>query len=347
MDYGKYLSEDKIIVTNKDYYTDSGGYQNEKAFWDFVSSLTEQDRMYLLCIDVDLSPSNAKSIGYGNLVLRMLFTRIREVFPIFRIRGNKFNIFVPDDRVNEAQEIIDSDNSEFFVIHGEILTDKFVSHDNVNELIAEGIKKMFTEQDRQDPEMIIGDKGNTPVWQQETPTKKYIAEMWYATIRFREKKPIVRELIAYVFPTEFKPPMAMLHTIVVLDNMIEAKLYEGTVVQIPLDGMRISISARFDHDNHINISWFKANGSEGEIEADMEIHEGNSIPANFGKRIGQTKEIYPVKLNSQGLYEYVLFDKKAVYPAKKATYVENGIVQGKQGEYEVHRDSTVIELVKM
>ncbi len=347
-DYGKYLSDDKITVTNRDYYTDSGGFQNEKAFWDYVSQLTEQDRMYLLCIDIDISASNAKSIGYGNLVLRTVFTRIRENFPIFRIRGTKFNVFIPDDRLQEAEEIIHTDNSEFFTIYGAVLTDKYVTHGNVNELLSEGIKRMFGD-NRKDSDMVVGDKGNTPVYQQETPTKKYVAEMWYAVIRFKETKPVAREFMVYVFPTEYRPPMAILPSIVVLDDMVSPRVYEGIeggqVIYIPIDGMRISISTRFDYDEKFNVAWFKQSG-EGEIEGDMEIHEGNSIPANFGKRIGANKEIYPVKLNSQGLYEYVLYDKKAEYPDRKAAYIESGIIQGNKGVYEVHRDSVAIELVK-
>lgn len=348
MDYGKYLSNDKIVVTSREYYTDSNGYQNEKAFWDFVKDMTEADRMYLMCIDVDLSPSNElKGTGYGDLVMRTLFTKIRESFPIFRMRGTKFNIFVPEDEVSYAEEIIapSDTNKDFYIVHGMIVTDKFVSSENVKEVLVKGIKGMLG--DRKDTDAVIGNIGNTPAMQQETPTMKYIAEMWFAEITFTETKPNPRTLKAYVYPTEYKSPMAMLHTIVVLDDMVEARVYDGTVVQLPIDGMRISITARFNHDGKMIISWFKSGESEGEIEGIIEMHEGNSLPANYGKRIGSTKEIYPVKMNGQGLYEYVLYDKKAVYPEKNVTYVTSGIIKGKKDTYEVHRDSTVIQLIKI
>ena len=345
--YGKYISEETtMFVTNKEYYSDNDGFPNDRAFWDFVKNLHDTDRMYLLCLDIDLSPSNAKGTGYGDLIMRTFFVKMQEFFPSFRMRGTKFNIFVPEEHIKAAEEMLRTDNSKYFILHGEIIKDKFVSSLNIEELIAEGIKRMF--RGRQDSDMVLGNKGNVPANLQETATKKYISTMWFATITFKETKPALRTLTAYVFPTEYKKPMALLETVVVLDDMVTTKVYDGTVVQLPIDGMRISISVRFDNDGNMVVAWFKMGDSaEGEITGEMELHEGDAIPVSFGKRIGGSKEIYPVKPNSQGLYEYVLFDKTASYPNHKAEYVTTGTVTGKENTYEVHRDSVAIELVKV
>lgn len=342
MNYERYLSDEEITVTSREYYTDSSGYQNEKAFWDFAKDIKEEDKMYLMCIDIDLSPSNAKGTGFGDLVMRTFFTKIRELFPIFRMRGTKFNLFIPENEVKTVNEIISSDsNSSYFTIHGHIVTDKFVSSETVKEVLAEGVKGMLG--DRKDDDAVVGDTGNTPAMQQETPTKKYIAEMWFAEITFTETAPNPRTLKAYVYPTEYQKPMAMLHSIVVLDDMVQPRVYSGTVARIPIDGMRITITARYDHDGHIIVSWVKSADTVGEIRGEIELHEGNSIPANYGKRIGSTKEIYPIKMNSQGLYEYALYDKKT----QSVEYVTDGLIKGREKTYEVHRDSTVIQLVQI
>ena len=331
--YGKYISEETMIVTSKEYYSDNDGFPNDRAFWDFVKNLHDTDRMYLLCLDIDLSPSNAKGTGYGDLIMRTFFVKMQEYFPSFRMRGTKFNIFVPEKYIEAAEEMLRTDNSKYFILHGEIIKDKFVSSLNAEELIAEGVKRMLG--GRRDSDMVLGNKGNVPT-------------MWFATITFKETKPALRTLTAYVFPTEYKKPMALLETVVVLDDMVTTKVYDGTVVQLPIDGMRISISVRFDNDGNMVVSWFKMGDSaEGEITGEMELHEGDAIPVSFGKRIGGSKEIYPVKPNSQGLYEYVLFDRNASYPNHKAEYVTTGTVTGKENTYEVHRDSVAIELVKV
>lgn len=348
MNYEKYLSEDEIIVTKKEYYTDSSGYQNEKAFWDFVKDVTEKDELYLLCIDLDLTLSNKKSMGFGDLVMRTFFTQIRESFPIFRMKGTKFNVFVPKKELSLAQELLESDNKKYFDLHGEIIKDKFVTSENVKELIQIGVKRMYSI--RQDKQMIVGQKGNTPVEGQETPTKKFLAEMWFSEIEFEESYPNVRKLKAYIFPTEYKPPMALLYTIVVIDDNVQARVYEGYAVQIPIDGMKIRITTRFDNDGHLVVSWFRSpDETKGIIEGVMEVHEGNCIPASFGKRIGNAKEIYPIKENNQGLYEYVLVDKSGsnIMNNNTATYVTSGVVKGKENIYEVHKDSVAIELVKV
>ena len=344
--YGKYTSTERITVTNRDFYTDNDGYPNEKAFWDFARHITQGDKMYLLCLDVDLNASNAKGTGFGDLVLRTFFTRMQSHFPAFRMRGTKFNVFVPESDVQTAEEMLTTDNSKVFTLYGEILKDKFVSCDNIDELLKEGIPKMFV--GRKDTDKIFGDKGNVPAEQQETDTKKYLSTMWYARIVFRETKPSVRTLTAYVFPTEYKPPMALLETVVVLDDVVKPRVYEGTMCKIPIDGMMIKVTSRFDHDGHLAVSWSKGlESKEGIIDGEVEIHEGNSIPVNFGKRISKSREIYPIKPNAQGLYEYVLYDKTAEYPKRKAEYVTSGTIRGKVNNYEVHMDSTVIELVKV
>ena len=48
-------------------------------------------------------------------------------------------------------------------------------------------------------------------------------------------------------------------------------------------------------------------------------------------------------MNSQGLYEYALYDKKT----QSVEYVTDGLIKGREKTYEVHRDSTVIQLVQI
>lgn len=350
--YEKYLSGEQIVVTSKEYYTDSGGFPNEKAFWDFVNNLSEEDKVYLLCLDVDLKPVSAKGTGYGDLILRSFFSKIYSAFPAFRMRGTKFNVLIPEDELELANKMLTTDNSEFFELHGEILKDKYVTPKTIKKLVREGVKRMVhsiaDSKVNVDDSTTVEEKEDKPVELKETNTRKFIDEMWYATIEFKETSPNLRTLTAYVFPTAKRDPMALLHTIVVLDDKIKPRLFEGTNVHLPIDGMRISINARFSNDNRMEISWFKMDDDDdGNITGVIKIHEGSRIPANFGKRVSSTKEIYPIKMNNRGLFEYVMYDKGTDDPKKKVLYIDSGILRGKNAVYEVHCDSVAIDLVKV
>lgn len=343
-DYHKYFDEEtQLSVSMKKYYTDSEGYPNEKAFFDYVSGLQESDEAYLLCIDLDLMATNAKEgRGFADRLMRSVFVHISEFFPVFRIRGTKFNIIVynKEECLTNIRTFLDSEGkSEYFTIHGELVTDTFLTAGNVNEQIAKGIKSMY--KDRQNTDVIVGEMMNTPTEEQETAVHKSDGDLWYATIDFDESVPNIRTLKAYVFPIEYRKPMELLNCIVVLDDLVaQPRLFAGTNVVVPIDGMKISITARFDTEGKLNISYIKDTISKGQIIGTISTHDGKWIPLSFGKRIGGKKEIFPVKLNRQGLYEFVLLNGNT----GEITYQDNGLIYGKEKIYEVHKNKLGIDL---
>ena len=346
-EYIDFLSDKPMVVEKRKYYSDSEGFLNERAFWEFANDLTEDDKMYLLCLNIDVTASNEKhGKGFGTLTLRRVFIRFQIEYPIFRMGGTKFNVFVPADNMELIHTAFDTDNSELFTLQGEVIDDQYATKDNIKDLIAIGVKRLFGESA---DETIVGDKGNTEPNQQETKTEKYRATMWYGEILFKETKPKCRELKAYIFPTAYEPANASLNMVVAIDDYVTTpRVFCGRNIDIPIDGMRINVSSRFDNDGHLIVSYYqKDTGNDsGEITGELTVHEGNCIPESFGKRVGKTKAIFPIKMNGQGLYEYILYDEKPQDPKKQVSYVESGTIQGRRGNiYEVHMDSVMINLV--
>lgn len=110
--YIDYTGEAMITVPKRKLYTDSEGFPNENAFRDFAEHLTAE--YYLACISVDVTRSNEKKgYGFGSRVLRKAFLQLRDNFYIFRISGNKFNLFVTENEFLKLKNMLESGNEDF------------------------------------------------------------------------------------------------------------------------------------------------------------------------------------------------------------------------------------------
>lgn len=349
--YDDYSNTEMITVPKKRLYTDSCGCLNENAFQDFVSQLDEAENYYLICLIVDITECNKKyGFAFGTRLLRQVYLQLNEYFYVFRINGNKFNMIVAEKDLPNAEKMLNSNTNGVFSIYYAVLKDMTVTEENISEVRKQCVEMMYSDKARKTKkkysevrdDKIIGNKGNTPAELQETATCKYIETMWFGTIHIEETSPQIRSVRAYIFPTEFKENLASLNLVAAVDDFVNTRIYSGTCIEFGLDGMKFMISARFDREGHLNISCFKDRESKGNCDIKIDSHEGNCIPANFGKRIGHGLEIYPFRQNSYNTFDYILWNKEE----KKAVLDTTGAVTVKGIDYTVFRDDKAINLLK-
>lgn len=348
--YKSYWANDPITVTKRELYTDSEGYPNEVAFSHYVKKLTPSDKLFLACINIDLRASNqAKGYAFGTLVLRKAILQLQDFFAVFRVSGEKFNLLIPEENLKDAKAMLSKCPKQLFTIYYGIATKEYVCADNIETLRREGIDLMYAhkaemtgkkhEEVRDDK--IIGDKGNTPAQLQETDTHKCRDTMWYGVIDFEELQPFAKSVKAYVFPTEYKDKKMSLHQIVVVDDLVNTRVLTGNNVMFGFDGIKFSVSTRFDEHGNLSILCFKDRESKGQVEMNIQLHEGNCIPASFGKRIDSKKELFPIKQIASGGYSYVLLDRST----GEVTFDETGMVEVNGKQYAVCVTEDSIDLI--
>lgn len=353
-----------VSVRARDYYSDTDNYPNEKAFYDFVDKLDSDNKFFLYCINIDLEDIN-KSQGRkeGDAILRQIFTQLSSVIPIFRIQGTKFNLLLNEKFKDIDKAFLKMKN--YPNIYGKVIKDEYLTKGNLFKLQRKGIELMY--QDRTERTGITRVSGsdnkvdtnskenslkiipfenefkNTETYQEELPTFKSDDAFWFATITIHETKPKVRDLKAYVFPTEYKSNMELVDCIVVYDDLITSRTYRGTNPVVPVDGMKLFFTTKFNSSNQLNVTVIQdteslANDS-GEIDYEIDIHEGKYIPDVFGKRVGK-RLIFPVKRNNKGLEEYVILNLET----SSLDYNSDGLYKGNK-TYEVHKDFKGVHFV--
>lgn len=348
--YKNYIEDEIISVTKKELYTDYEGFLNEKAFHNFVSTLTKEDDYRLLCLIIDVTQANKKSYATGSLIMRTTVFKLAEYFFVFRVNGNKFNVLLKKRDFESFVEFVKKEKSDLFSMYYGFVGETPVTKESIEDIRKLGVSAMYEDKAEKTKrrnlireDKIIGNKGNVPVELQETTTRKHIETMWYATIKIQELEPFVKDVMVYVFPTEFKPPLASLNMVVVVDDLINQYVYSGSNIRFGFDGMRFNLTSRFDKAGKLSVSFFKEKSLQGKYQADIYCHEGEYIPVFFGKYIGEEKEIYPFKRNAFGTQDYILWNNKE----RKAEIIDTGIIKIGDKEYSVYADDTGIDLCKL
>ena len=350
--YRHYLDTDKVEVERKLLYSDNDGFLNDIAFRNFAEHIdpNAEHKMNLICLNIDVSASNnSKGYAMGSRVLRKVYLQLKERFYIFRVNGDKFNIVVPNEHLEEAIYMLDSSSEypEMFSIYYGVV-DEPVSSCNYQQLRRIGKELMYHDKavkskkklsDIRD-DIIIGNKTNTPLEMQETDTRKFRATMWYGIIDFIDKSEAQLKKKLYVYPTEFKTDFALLNLVVVAENMDGYELFTGNSVKVSVDDMKYSVSARFAGDGHLVVSCRKYDNSFNPYIIGIDTYEGICIPAFFGKRISEGREIYPIRQHKNGICDFVVWDSTL----NTGVINTNGILIENGTEYAVSVDDTSIEL---
>lgn len=338
--YDAFKSDQTQPIKLKDCYTDKDGFPNAKAFDDFVKEI-EDDSYRLILITVNLAKANLKGYAFGNYILRRFINSLNNCYA-FRIQGNKFNLVVKDEYLEDVNKLLQAENEYYEIYRGELK--QALDPRELRSQIQKGVELMYQDKTSkkthkyQEETSIVGDKGNTPLELQEGFHKKHRITMWYTKIMVSITEPTFKEFTVYVYPAEFRPPMASLPVVVIVDDMIKYRAYYDTSVKFGVNGIMFTISSRFDREGKLNTSIFQM--GEGKVDFKVEPHEGVCIPANFGKRV-DTREIYPIKQNVKGYCDFVVLEDDEV------TVNADGIIEKDGKRYTVHMDDQFVELIKL
>ena len=350
--YETYSSEKFYVTTYKNHFQDKMGFLNEFAFNDFVHELIKNENLpdyYLTCINVDLRIANSESMATGDYVLRKVIISLEDYY-VFRIQGEKFNILCEKSQIEGLKEILNKPYERCKIYYGIVDDVPFKPKDDAEEraLIRKGIRLMYANKGEKSinvSDSIVANKGNTPKQYQETKLKKYCNTMWYSIIKLQITEPIYKEVNVYVFPTTWKEAMRALPIIVaVYDNVsynVKCCMGEENSVQFGIEGLRFNVSCRFDRDNHLAVTLFAVDKCKWNME-NHTTHEGDYIPASFGKRLSPTKELYPIRKNIKGVWDYVLYeDGNIILNTEGYVTTPNG------SRYGVFMDDKCLDLIQV
>lgn len=344
--YNSFKSDDMYACRKCDYYTDKNGFPNEYAFTAFSEQAAISDETYyLICLNIDLRKSNATSMAQGDYVLRKFIVSIQEDYYIFRIQGEKFNMLVTEEQIPSVKEILEKPSDEYKIYYGLVNRPyRPQTEEDKKELIREGITLMFSQKGDKVTTSSLDTKGNTPTELRETKRKKYRSTMWYSMIKLTITSPIYKEVTIYVYPTEWREALISIPTIVAVDDNVEYNVKFSSQPEFGIEGFRFMISCKLDREGHLMTSLFSLDEGKCEFTMNTDTHEGVCIPATFGKRMSATIELFPLKKNAYGLYDFILFDK-----GKGSTTVNTtGSFIGKDGSrYGLMADSEFVELMEM
>lgn len=345
--YEGFKSDENCIVRCRDIYTDQYGYLNEYAFHQFVSQLTSQpsgEDYFLICFNIDLRLANLVSHAQGDYVLRQFIISLEDYF-VFRIQGEKFNMLVTKDQIPKVKELLDKPSEKYKIYYGIVKEKPFFPHSAIEEkeMINKGIALMYAHKGEKRTSIndgIIGDKGNTPKELQETKLRKHISTMWYSKATLIITNPIYKEVTIYIYPTEWKEPLVSMPIIVAIYDNVDYNIKFGTDVCFGVSGFRFSASCRIDRDNHMGTSIYTRDPPNTcKFSVKIESKQGVCVPANFGKRLTATKELYPLRKNASGLYDYILLDDGVISLNTDGCYISpNG------DRYGIFMDEEFIEL---
>lgn len=345
--YENYKSDNERIMTCKDYFTDRNGYLNEYAFKDFIGEIRKNgiNNLYLCCFNIDLRKANLEGHAMGDYILRKFIVSLEKYY-VFRIGGEKFNILCKKEQIPELQAIFDKENEKYRIYYGFVKEKPFFPQTEAEEkeMIRKGISLMYAckgEASAAKTDFIIGDKGNTPKELQETSKRKFRSTMWYVVADITVTKPEYRTVKAYIYPTEIRSPKQSIPIIVIVDNNINYIVRSGYTVEFGVCGIRFCTKCHFDAENHLQ-TWLFSTDTGGEFDIKIRTVEGVCIPANFGKRLKNGKEIYPIKPNITGMWDFVIFDDGTPTLNTDGYFTDDSGVR-----YGVYMDKEYLNLVEL
>lgn len=349
--YDSYKAADVCSMMRRDVYTDRGGYLNENAFQDFTKKLSQNpdgEDYYLICFNIDLRNANAESMATGDYVLRRFIVSLEDFF-VFRIQGEKFNALVTKDEIPRIKTFLDKPNDKYKVYYGIVADTPYrpQTQTEEREIIRKGIALMYENKGEKKvvaQDDIISKKGNTPKELQETKLRKYRKTMWYTTMKLTITNPKYKEVTIYIYPTEMKPNLQRVNIICAVYDNVHYNVKSGIEVTFGVDGYRFKVFSRFNREGHLDTAMYCVDNDRCKYQMTYDTYEGVCVPVAFGKRISVNKEIFPLRKNASGMYDYVLFDKES----GETTLNTDGYLSMPNGvKYGVFMDAECIDLAQI
>ena len=349
--YDSYKSADVCSIKRNDVFTDRSGYLNEYAFQDFTKHLAENpdaEDYYLICLNIDLRTANAESMAVGDYVLRRFIVSLEDFF-VFRIQGEKFNALVTKDEIPRIKTYLDKPNPQYKVYYG-IVTEMPYRPRNQSEerdIIHKGISLMY--ENKGEKKIVVSDdivskKGNTPKELQETKLRKFRKTMWYTTMKLTITSPKYKEVTIFIYPTEMKDNLQRCNIVCAVYDNVHYNVKSANEVTFGVDGFRFTVFSRFNRDGHLDTAMYCKDKDRCKYQMTYNTHEGVCIPASFGKRFSEHKELFPLNKNGYGMYDYVVYNSE-----NGDVYLNTeGYVTTQNGtKYGVFMDAECIDLAKI
>lgn len=338
--YSDYFSDEELSIRKKEFYTTRHGFPNRKAFLDFTEKLEGDEKYHLVCVNVDLRKANLEGYDYGNFALRrFIYSVLSSGILVFHITGEKFNFLCLESQVVELMSLLDKPSDDYEIYYG-IISERYTKEKS-QEQVRAGMEKMYRHKAEKKAKRTQEGSSAKDVRNElkETRNRKYRKTMWYSIIELTTMQPKFQTVKVFIFPTEYIKPLATIRTIVVVDDAVEYRLYSGKSITFGVGGIQFSVSCRFDRSGLLNVGFFKI--SEGQCEYEISTHKGVGIPVNFGKVVADGKEIYPIRENINGFYDYVLWDGNE----DKAELCLTGIYKEGEVLFGVYQDDDYIDLI--
>jgi hypothetical protein len=349
--YESYKSSEECLFKRLSVFTDKHGYLNENAFQDFTKSIVnnpDDKDYYLICFNVDLRNANAESMAAGDYALRRFIVSLEDFF-VFRIQGEKFNALVTQEEIPRIKTLLDKPNPLYKVYYGIVSDTPFHPQNAIEEreMIRKGIALMYENKGEKKvvaTDDVVSVKGNTPKELQETKLRKYRKTMWYTTITLTLTNPKYKEVTIFIYPTEIKSNLQRVNIICAVYDNVHYNVKCGNEVTFGIDGYRFTVFSRFNRDGHLDTAIYCVDKDKCKYQMTHDTHEGVCIPASFGKRLSQSREIYPLRKSSNGMYDYVDYNMDD----NTVSVNTDGYVTTPSGtKYGVFMDAECIDLTKI
>lgn len=167
------------------------------------------------------------------------------------------------------------------------------------------------------------------------------SDVWCAIINIEELKPYVRNIKVMIYPTEYKEKRMTVNQIVIVDDLVNTRVYTGTNVVFGFDGIRLNVTSRFINGK-LSVMCFKEKEDKSQLEMDVKIIEGDKIPDCFGVKV-KDEEIYPIKEVANGGYSFALYNPTE----NKVSMNTEGVITIEEKTYALCVDDKSIELLKV
>lgn len=372
--YNSYSSKEQFtIITKQELYSDTQGYLGNTAFEEFALHLghilnkeIEENGnppiFYLICISVDLRKSNKKSYNNGNKALQNFTNSVSDYF-CFRIQGEKFNIIIDKKNIMVLKRILETENEDYDVYYG-IVEEPFVpmTRNSLREYVEKGIGKMYL--NKSDVRKTKKEQ-TVPAEFEETFLKKYMQTTYYFNGIINATKPIYKENAIWIFPTAVVPARITIPILLVTyDNVNGYNVKYGKNIDFGFANAVYNCTARFTTNGICDILLL---GKYDKGDASLNLYNKfmgtytpkwndelgeNNYKETLGKRIDDNTQIFPVKQNVNGYYDYILMKRKNnLYKENEDdTYVElveSGTIEINGKKYGVVMDEASIDLIEL
>lgn len=256
------------------------------------------------------------------------------------------------DEINETDEVVETNEAiettetvetiEVVEVIEEIENDE--PQENVSQETTEEYKQSILEETVEECEQPVLEE-NTKIIETENSNDRLFykpkSDVWCAIINIEELKPYVRNIKVTIYPTEYKDKRMTVNQIVIVDDLVNTRVYTGANVVFGFDGIRLNVTSRFINGK-LSVMCFKEKEDKSQLEMDIKIIEGDKIPDCFGVKV-KDGEIYPIKEVANGGYSFALYNPTE----NKVSMNTEGVITIEEKTYALCVDDKSIELLKV